>query len=153
MLPLDSIVSRNGIALTEAITLIPVAWTLQLASKQWQHYNPAALVALNELLLAVVILTAHFSRLHTFVPAELCCTLCGYSNMSWQTLCATKRASCCTLYALNKQLLWSLVLMPVCCSALQAACFLTAAGSLMFDQTVFVVCVYCNSSMRALLWL
>ena len=105
---------------------------LQLTGKQRQHHNPAVFIAQHESLLAVVILTAHISTLDTFVSAEL-------RNVPCQSSCATKRGSCCTPYVSNKQLLWSLVLMPVCCSALQAACFLTAAGSLMFYETPDIV--------------
>ncbi len=116
----------------------PLHRKLQLATKQRHHHNSAVFTAQNILLPAVVILTAHVSKLHTSVPAELC-------NVYCQTLSATRglHAALHLFQAIAcKQLLWTLVLlMPVCCSALQAACFLTAAVKLVLYQTLSIVCV------------
>lgn len=66
------------------VTLVPTAQEMQqLAGKQMQHHNLAALMAQNESLLAVVILIPHISGLATFVPADL-------RNVSCQSMCATK---------------------------------------------------------------
>lgn len=122
----------------------PLHRKLQLASQQRQDHNSAVFITQNESLLAVAILTAHISRLAT---GTVVAAQCGLSELVCYKEVFMLHSTYKQAAVVDSCPDANSVLMSVCCSrirsksALQAACFLTAAGRLMLYQTPCIVCV------------